>query len=162
MTQKLTSRDIYAYYIERGGALSWDQWRAVISAFNVRAMDAIIQDGKELELGNGLSKLSVIKIDRNHAAPRVDWPETKKLKQELLDAGETLMSDEHPEGIPYLVYYTDDWYCRFFWEKRTCKIRNKSAYRFDVSRGFKGNKQKLIDRLNSDDLAHLAYDRVTK
>jgi len=157
---KRSSKDIYAYYIKGGGTLSWEQWRDAISSFNEAAMDSIIYDGRELEMGFNLSRLSILRIDRNHAAPRVDWIATKNLKAELLAEGKTLMSDENPDGAPYLVYYTDDWYCRFFWEKRNCKIRNKSAYRFDASRGLKGNKGKLIRLLKTDSLAHLKYEKV--
>jgi len=157
---KHTSKDVFADYVSRGGPLDWDQWISVVSRFNQEIMDEIIYEGREFDMGSNLAKLSIIRIDRNHAAPRVDWASTKQLKQELLDKGETLQSEENPDGVPYLVYYTDDWYCRFFWEKRVCKIRNKSAYRFDATRGMKGNKTKLVQHLQSDDLAYLKFDKA--
>lgn len=159
-TDKHTSRDIFTDYVSKGGSLDWDQWISVVSRFNQEIMDEIILEGREFDMGSNLSRLSVVRIDRNHAAPRVDWASTKQLKQELLDSGKILQSDENPDGEQYLVYYTDEWYCRFFWEKRTCKIRNKSAYRFDATRGLKGNKTKLVQHLRSDDLAYLQYSKA--
>lgn len=158
--ERLTSRDMYEFYLEQGGDLDYSMFRDVISEFNIGAMDKIVYEGRTLEMGSNLSRLSVIRVDRNHASPRVNWPESNKLKQEIIDEGNEPMSDEHPDGEPWLIFYTDDWYCRFFWEKRNCKIKNHSAYRFDATRGTKGNKRKLIDLLKSDDLAYLMYDEA--
>lgn len=154
------AKDAYEFYVMRGGGLEWSQWMDIVSRFNQEAMDEIIFEGRELEMGSGLSRISVVRIDRNHAAPRVDWKATTELRDELIAEGATLLSDENPDGVPYLVYYTDDWYCRFFWEKRNCRLRNKSAYRFDATRGLKGNKTKLVQHLQSDDLAYLKYDKA--
>ena len=40
-----------------------------------------------------------------------------------------------------------------------CKIKNKSVYRFDATRGVKGNKEKLINLLKEDDLAYLNFKK---
>jgi hypothetical protein len=159
---RLTSKHLYGFYVSRGGTLSWAVWSSILAKFNQAAMDAIIYEGKELDMGMGLSRLSVLRIDRNFALPRVDWPATKILKRELVAEGKELFSEENQDGAPYLVYFTDEWYCRFFWEKRNCKVKNVSAYRFDASRGLKGNKGKLIAHLKSDSLAHLIYDKAHK
>ena len=39
------------------------------------------------------------------------------------------------------------------------KIKNKTAYRFDATRGVKGNKEKLIALLQSDDMAYLRFKK---
>jgi hypothetical protein len=157
-----SSRDLYGFYVKLGGTLSWAKWRDVVSTLNQEVMDVIIYEGREFDMGSNLSRISVIRIDRNHSAPRVDWSSTHALKKELLAEGKELMTNDNPEGTPYLVYYTDDWYCRFYWEKFGCKVRNKSAYRFDATRGLKGNKTRLVQLLQSDSTAHLIYDKVTK
>jgi len=155
-----SQKDIFQFYVSRGGNLDWKVWADVVARFNNSVMDEIIMEGREFDMGAGLSRICVLRIDRNHATPRVDWVSTRKLKEELLVEGKNLMSEDTPDGEPYLVYYTDDWYCRFFWEKRSCMVRNKSAYRFDASRGLKGNKTKLVQHLLSDDLAYLKYDKA--
>lgn len=160
MRDKKSPKDIYAAYVFHGGHLEWDPWMNIVSRFNQEIMDEIILEGREFDMGAGLSRLSVVRIDRNHAAPRIDWASTNQLKKELISEGEILLSDENPDGVSYLVYYTDDWYCRFFWEKRNCRLRNKSAYRFDATRGLKGNKTKLVQLLQSDDIAYLKYDKI--
>ena len=157
---RFNTTDIYGHYTAHGGTQSWKTFRGVLSDFNQEVMNQIIKDGSILDMGSGLSTLSIIRIDRSFAAPRVNWAESFQLKKELIAEGRTPMSESDPDGVPWFVYYTDDWYCRFYWRKTNCKIRNKSAYRFDATRGLKGNKGKLIHHLNSDSLAHLNYEKA--
>jgi hypothetical protein len=75
----------------------------------------------------------------------------------LLDQGVKLYDSSTGEGEKYHVYYTDKFYCRYLWTKSKCKVKNKTVYRFDASRGRKGNKEKLIHLLKTDDLAYLRF-----
>lgn len=160
-----TSRDIYSAYEEEVGKLSYKDFMAVIQEFNIMAMEEIIGGGKYLNMGYHLSTLSIIRIERDFSNPAVNWKATNELKQELLDDGYTeddLYSKDNPDGIKYFVYHTDEWYCRFYWRKSACRVKNKSAYAFRATRGSKGNKTKLKERLNNDDMAHLDYRLVKK
>ena len=74
-------------------------------------------------------------------------------KKELLDNNEKLYDHVSELGKKWYIYYTDPFYCRYYWRKGKCSVPNKSVYRFDATRGIKGNKEKLINILKEDDLA---------
>ena len=61
------------------------------------------------------------------------------------------------KGVKWHIYFTDEYYCKFHWRKIKCKVKNKSVYRFDATRGKVGNKDKLIKLLKEDDLAYLKF-----
>ena len=98
-------------------------------------MDYILE-GREFNMGNNLSTLSIIRRDRD---PRYN--------------------SETGEGVKWYVYHTDEFYCKYYWKKGKCKIKNKSVYRFDPTRGIKGNKEKLITLLKEDELAYLKFKK---
>jgi len=147
------SKHIYKHYVERGGDLSYRLFKEILSAFNEEAMDQIL-DGRELDMGKGLSRLSIMRIDRDFNRPTIDWKSSNELRDELLAEGESLYSKDNPDGVKWFVYFTDEWYLRFYWEKKRCQIKNRSAYRFDATWG---NKGRLKDLLKSDPLAYRKF-----
>ena len=80
-------------------------------------------------------------------------------KKELLEEGQLLYSPKTGKGVKWHIYHTDEFYCKYYWRKGKCKIPNKSVYRFDATRGLKGNKEKLINLLKTDDLAYLKFKK---
>lgn len=152
-----TSVDIYDSYVESGGELDKDLWQDLCIEFNTRVMDEIIYKGRVFNMGERLSTLEVVKVSRNFNNPRINWHESNKLKQEIIDEGGTPYSKDNPEGEKWFVYYTDKWYCRFNWNKHKCVVPNKTAYRFTATRGKIGNKRKLKDHLRNDPIAHMKY-----
>ena len=82
-----------------------------------------------------------------------------KYKKELLEDGQLLYNSETGKGVKWHIYHTDEFYCKYYWRKGKCKIPNKSVYRFDTTRGVKGNKEKLIHLLKEDDLAYLKFKK---
>ena len=115
--------------------------------------------GKEFAFGSNLSTLSIIRKKRDPRSPRIDWGESNKYKKELLEEGQELYNPTTGDGIKWHIYYTDEFYCKYYWRKGKCKIPNKSVYRFDATRGVKGNKEKLIHLLKTDDLAYLTFKK---
>lgn len=153
-----TSVDIYNSYQENlEDPLPKDLWQDLCVEFNTRVMEEVIYKGREFNMGERLSTISVIKVDRDYSKPRVNWKASNELKQEIIDNGGTPYSKENPNGEKWFVYYTDKWYCRFNWHKAKCVVPNKTAYRFTATRGSKGNKTKLKEFLRENDLAHLKY-----
>ena len=110
-------------------------------------------------MGNNLSTISIVRRERDPRSPRVDWGESNKYKQELLDNGEEIYDHITELGKKWFIYHTDEFYCKYYWNKGKCKIPNKSVYRFDATRGLKGNKDKLIALLKEDDLAYLKFKK---
>ena len=110
-------------------------------------------------MGNNLSTISILRRDRDPRSPRVDWGESNKYKKELIAEGKELYDSKTGEGTKWHIYHIDDFYCKFYWYKGKCKVPNKSVYRFDATRGVKGNKDKLIKLLKEDELAYLKFKK---
>ena len=131
-------------------------YRDICSDFNMLIINHILT-GKKFNMGNNLSFVSIIRIDRNNSKPRVDWGESNKYKKELLKEGKELYNSKTGEGVKWHIYYTDTEYCRDCWNKSKCRVPNKSVYKFVPTRGIKGNKEKLIELLKEDDLSYLKF-----
>jgi len=110
-------------------------------------------------MGQNLSTLSIVRKDRDPRSPRLNWGESNKYKKELLFKGEKLYDSKTGEGTKWHIYHTDEFYCKFYWRKGKCLIPNKSVYRFDATRGVKGNKEKLVNLLKTDELAYLNFKK---
>lgn len=153
-----TLRNIYKSYIEEYGDIDKLLFRDICSDFNIMVMDYILE-GKEFNLGQNLSSVRIERRERDPRTPSIDWGESNKYKAELLKEGVALYDKETDEGQKWYIYHTDSFYCKYHWNKGKCKIKNKSAYRFDVTRGVKGNKEKLVKLLNEDDLSYLRFKK---
>ena len=153
-----TLQDIYKKYINTFEHIDKKLFRDICEEFNIAIVDSIL-DGGILDMGNNLSTLSIVRKERDPRNPKIDWGESNKYKKELITKGENLYNAETEQGIKWHIYYTDGYYCKFYWRKGKCRIPNKSVYRFDATRGIKGNKEKLINLLKTDDLAYLKFKK---
>ena len=133
-------------------------YRDICSEFNILVIDYILEGGK-FNMKNNLSTLSILRIDRNNSKPKIDWGESNKYKEELLSKGKKLYNSETRKGVKWHIYYTDEEYCRYYWNKSKCRVTNKSVYKFIPTRGIKGNKEKLTNLLKEDDLAYLKFKK---
>ena len=153
-----TFKDIYNDYVKEYGDIDKAIFADICHTFNIGIIDYIL-DGKTFNMGNNLSTISLVRRERDPRSPRVDWGESNKYKQELLDNGEEIYDHITELGKKWFIYHTDEFYCKYYWNKGKCKIPNKSVYRFDATRGLKGNKDKLIALLKEDDLAYLKFKK---
>ena len=144
-----TISHIYNDYVTRDDSVSKEIFVDICSEFNIMIIDYIL-DGKEFNMGSNLSTLSIVRMERDPRSPAIDWGESNKYKAELIEKGEELYSKETGQGVKWQLYYTDKEYLKYYWRKGKCKVKNKSVYRFDATRGIKGNKGKLklIDELD--------------
>lgn len=153
-------KDIYEFYSGTlEGTIDRKTFHNLCKDFNSAVMDEIIKEGKEFNQGHKLSTVSVLRLERNWSNKQVDWNASNAYKQELLDAGEKLYDAETGEGVKWLIYHTEKWYCRFYWKKKFCNVPNKSVYRLKFTGGKSGNKTKLKNHLKEDDLAYTKYDK---
>ena len=144
-----TISHIYNDYVTRDDSVSKETFVDICSEFNIMIIDYIL-DGKEFNMGYNLSTLSIVRMERDPRSPAIDWGESNKYKAELIKQGKELYSKETGQGVKWQLYYTDKEYLKYYWRKGKCKVKNKSVYRFDATRGIKGNKGKLklIDELD--------------
>ena len=153
-----TFKDIHASYENYYEEINKSLFTAICHEFNMLILDYIL-DGKSFNMGNNLSSLSIIRRERDPRSPRIDWGESNKYKKELLEEGQDLYDNITGKGVKWHIYHTDSFYCKYYWNKGKCKVKNKSVYRFDATRGVKGNKEKLINLLKEDDLAYLKFKK---
>lgn len=144
-----TISHIYNDYVTIDDSVSKETFVDICGEFNIMIIDYIL-DGKEFNMGYNLSTLSIVRMERDPRSPAIDWGESNKYKAELIKQGEELYSKETGQGVKWQLYYTDKEYLKYYWRKGKCKVKNKSVYRFDATRGIKGNKGKLklIDELD--------------
>jgi hypothetical protein len=103
--------------------------------------------------------MSIRRVERDPRILRIDWSASHEYKKELLEQGVPLFTKETGEGTKWHIYYTDKFYYEYHWTKFKCKIQNKSVYRFDATRGLKGNKERIAKLLAADDLAYLRFKK---
>jgi hypothetical protein len=123
--------------------VTYSYYRAVLERFNTLVADELL-DGQVFNMGQRLGTLRVKKIRRSPNARTIDWNETKKLWAE----------QGKRDGF---VYWTDEIYYRWAWDKSKALVKNKSAYRFDPTGGKKGLKKRLTERLRKDPFASTNY-----
>tara|TARA_R110000824_G_scaffold292796_4_gene481167 strand:- start:1232 stop:1708 length:477 start_codon:yes stop_codon:yes gene_type:complete len=151
--------DIYEYYIKNyKDNIEKSLFRKICEEFNIEIIELILS-GKSFDMGNNLSSLSIARIERDPRSPRIDWGESNKYKKELEKGGIDLYSTVNELGQKWHIYYTDSFYCKYYWKKGKCRVPNKSVYKFTPTRGLKGNKEKLINMLKKDDLAYLKFKK---
>ena len=153
-----TFKDIHASYENYYEEINKSLFTAICHEFNMLILDYIL-DGKSFNMGNNLSSLSIIRRERDPRSPSIDWGESNKYKKELLEEDQDLYDNITGKGVKWHIYHTDSFYCKYYWNKGKCKVKNKSVYRFDATRGVKGNKEKLINLLKEDDLAYLKFKK---
>jgi hypothetical protein len=153
-----TLTDIYKEYVLEHSSIDKKIFRDICEEFNIGIIEDVLK-GSTFNMGNNLSTLSIVRKERDPRNPKVDWGESNKYKQELLDSNEQLYDSETGKGVKWHIYYTDGYYCKFYWRKGKCRIPNKSVYRFDATRGIKGNKEKLVSLLKTDELAYLTFKK---
>lgn len=123
-------------------------------------IDEILLEGKEFDMGHRLSTIKIIRQEKTHSNPKIDWNETNKLRDEN---GE-LPKDK--DGNSIIVYYTDKWYMFCFWDKHKMVVKNGHYYNFkllrsDFKKGF-GPKKRLTELLKNDDTAFLTFELKKK
>lgn len=150
-----TISHIYNDYVETDSSISKQTFVDICSEFNMMIIDYIL-DGKEFNMGYNLSTLSVVRMERDPRNPGIDWGESNKYKAELLENGSELYNKDTGDGVKWHIYYTDNEYLKYYWRKGKCKVKNKTVYRFDATRGVKGNKGKLKEL---DELDYLKFKK---
>jgi hypothetical protein len=121
-----TFKDIHASYENYYEEINKSLFTAICHEFNMLILDYIL-DGKSFNMGNNLSSLSIIRRERDPRSPRIDWGESNKYKKELLEEDQDLYDNITGKGVKWHIYHTDSFYCKYYWNKGKCKVKNKSV-----------------------------------
>jgi hypothetical protein len=158
-TKSQTLKAVYKDYSETvDPEINYRVFADICADFNIAIVEELLQ-GYEFNMQNNLGTISVRRVERDPRIPQIDWGETTKYKRELIEKGVELYDSRTGKGEKWHIYYTDKYYCKYHWTKSRAKIKNKTAYRFDATRGVKGNKEKLTSLLHNDDLAYLRFKK---
>jgi hypothetical protein len=145
--KSLTAIEMYKFFKKKNtDDVSYLLFKEVLSRFNKKISDAILM-GYTFNPKFHLGRIRIKKVKRSFKAePPIDWAESRKLQKTGVEK--------------YLVYYTDPYWYRWYWEKKKCTVKNKTVYSFSptVSNSKKdGNRNKLVKMLRSDPLAALRF-----
>jgi len=142
---RYSTKDSYKSYCKNNPTtpVTYALYKHIISEFN-KKLSKVILDGRVFNMGHRLGTMRIKRIPRSFNRPTVDWHETNKLKK---------------EGINKLIYYTDDYYFRWNWDKHRCMVKNKSVYTFSPTAGAAGNKKALVKKLREDEFAYLNFKK---
>jgi hypothetical protein len=147
-TKSRTAIEMFNYFQEVNNKpeVTYFLYKEVISRFNKKISEGILR-GENFNLKERLGYIRIKKIKRSFkTTPPIDWAESRKLQAQGVEK--------------YLVYYTDPYWYRWYWEKKKCTVKNKSVYCFipTVSNSSKdGNRNKLVKILREDPLAALRF-----
>ena len=135
--------------------VSADLFKEVLRSYNDSLTDILIEDGK-VNLYR-MSCLQIVRLKTNPTTVKVDWNQSLKLKQSIIDSGGKLWDGK--EGEKWVTYFDQKWYPLFHWDKKTqaFRVKNRLLFTIKVARGATGPKEKLKKKLRSDDMAYLKY-----
>lgn len=127
-------------------------FKKVIKTFNKLVTELIVEESYEFRMPKRLGYIRIRKhktriiIDANgklktgHLHP--DWKATKELWS----------TNEAAKKIKKIVYHTNKhtqgYYCKWYWDKRTCNIKNNTAYSLVMSRT---NKRRIAQAINNNE-----------
>ena len=134
-------KDIYnSYQNECKNAVEKQVYVDVVQEFNIMIVEYLLE-GKEFNMGNNLSTLSIVRRDRDPRSPRLDWGESNKYKKELLEEGKDLYNSDTNTGIKWHIYHTDEFYCKYYWRKVNAKFLINLCIDLTLREGLKETKK---------------------
>ena len=130
----------------------------ILNEHNQMAFIAVL-NGHVWKPGHKLGEIGVSEIKRTFNKKtlsgdiklQIDWGETYKMWKE------TGVRKGH-------IYFTSDTYCCVKWRKNTSQLKNKSGYKFSLTKGQNGNKKRASKffRENPHLTAYYLYEEADK
>jgi hypothetical protein len=122
-------------------------------------VEQMITKGKKFKILTGLGVFRVVARKRGLEERSINQYATQKNKEKLEAEGKTVKTFDNPDGVPYVIYYTDDYFYRLKW------IRQNMFEGFDLEYKFKGvtGNNSIISRIynciNNKPEVKLLYQR---
>lgn len=157
----LTTADIYKEYIkEYKSDISYKDFKNILSQFNKQVSNEIVK-GYKFNMGFKIGTIEIRKIEL--FKPLINWGETNKLKQQLINEGKALYDSATGEGNKYMVYYTEEFTYQWHWFKFEQKVEGENRKMFPLKGvifwSFKATKDNKRTKLAQaiDDLSPIRY-----
>jgi len=155
-------KDIYTLYKQNKinkeeSYLTYKQFSDIFYSFNKKLSKLIIDEGYQYKLGFRLGYLRIKKTKMkykikdgklNPNKTTIDWGNSRKLWRRLYP-NKTLKELKQIKDKPILYYtneHTNGEIMRWYWDKNTCNIPNKTVYLFQP---VKQNRLDLIELIRS-------------
>lgn len=128
--------------IENKEYMTYKLYKEVISLFSTLAGEKLIK-GYSIDI-SPLGNIYIARIKRNFNKPRLNRPESFKLRKELKVSGELTKEN-------WRIYYTDDEFIKLMWHQ-TSATRNIIFYQFKPAGGQpgKGFRSTMSREINSN------------
>ena len=101
-----TITNIYEDYNSNVEDIDKNLFKELCFDFNEMVIDMILEGG-EFNMGNNLSTISILRMDRDPQRKVIDWIESNKYKSELVKNKIKLYDVSTGEGTKWHIYYTD-------------------------------------------------------
>ena len=124
--------------------ISYTKFREIIKYMNMKVMDQI-SDGRSFEMGEALGNIFTKRFESTNLDEKKvskNWGKTRKLKQEIIDRGETpLVNYKNDQGeiigdnggVPYFVYFTDLFIIRYkWWRYKRANENFKTGFKYGL------------------------------
>jgi len=162
--------DIYKYYkTDNNNPVSHNVFKKVLYDFHSDIFNRLIYSGESIRLFSNLGTIrikktkKIIQFDKEGKIKRttlsVDWLKTKTLWSNKYPNLSNIEIMQIPIEERGLVYNTNDhtnrYTFKFFWDKSTVRLPNKTFYSFDVLR-IPGNRA-LSNALKTNDQLQYIY-----
>lgn len=152
-TKRLGIPHMYNFFTAKNPDIEIDyrSYAQMIRMANDIFVDGMVEEGIDLNLGFALGRIGIRKQERyfdpSKTQPKsIDWKSTNELN-----------AKRAPGEKKKLVFFTDPYYFRVYWEKALCKVKNKQVYHFKPTQGEYGFKAKLKEHLRKDQFADSLY-----
>jgi hypothetical protein len=147
------SNDLHKAY---GGntKIKYADYVRVLKRYNTLIIEGVA-GGSSWNLPFNMGTISTVVNTRRFTSKVVNWPESNKLKQSIIDRGGVPREKGSEEGESWIVYYTDEFFCRIKWDKKNTKgksVKNWKIYKFSPAWGF---RRFLSKKLKEDELNEL-------
>ncbi len=135
----------YQEFVEKELQVDYATYMKVIKSFNEKLRDVILKESEEVVFPCNLGKLRVKKFKLNFERLKPDWQATKKLWETSEEAKKekklVYHLNEHRNGYAY----------RLYWNKKSCRVRNKTVYSFKPARSLSRGLAYILKNNNEID-----------
>jgi hypothetical protein len=160
MTDKtLTMSDSYNYYCKKYKKIDKKVYHNIISIMNNTIIEHLLKgEGNLFKIPYHLGTLSINRVDRfikvKDDKPKfaVDWGKTRKFRKEGI-----ISQDK-------LVYFTDNYYVGYFWNRQNCNVPGNRGYSFVSARSNgvqckSSARNRLVEKLNEHSEYYLKFPK---
>lgn len=149
-------KDIHKIALERNSVsenINYSDYYNFVRLFNRKICKEIIEKNYKFNTGFGIIEIK----KKPRTKPIINWGESNKLKQELINKGLTPFNKEtSPDGINWFIYYETSITYKWNWFKdgSTMFIKDLNCWKFIP---MTGNKKNLGRVISKDPFAELKY-----